>query len=121
MLMLIMRVLTIMMQRDAVKLLKRIRRLGARRREPAVQRHTLDPPFCPGHGPGPANVDALALLDVAEIDRVDAPALVRDDGRLHVPDQCPLRRAEEGVRLDVGRAGAGAEAAVFVFDEEFAD
>ena len=29
--------------------------------------------------------------------------------------------AEEGVELDVGGAGAGAESAEFVFDEEFAD
>jgi hypothetical protein len=46
---------------------------------------------------------------------------VRHDRRLHVPDQRPLRRAEEGVRLDVGRAGPRAEASVFVLDEEFAD
>lgn len=36
-------------------------------------------------------------------------------------DQGPLGGAEEGVRLDVGGAGAGAEAAVLVFDEELAD
>lgn len=38
-----------------------------------------------------------------------------------MPDQRPLRRPEEGVRLDVGGARASAEAPVLVFDEELAD
>ena len=33
----------------------------------------------------------------------------------------PLRGAEEGVGFHIGGAGAGADAAEFVFDEEFAD
>lgn len=38
-----------------------------------------------------------------------------------MPDQRPLRRAEEGVRLDVRGAGARAQTAVLVFDEQLAD
>lgn len=38
-----------------------------------------------------------------------------------MPDQSPLRGAEEGMGLDVRGAGAGAQAAVLVFDEELAD
>jgi len=47
--------------------------------------------------------------------------LVRDDGGLAVAEEGPGGGAEEGVGFDVGGAGAGAEAAEFVFDEEFAD
>ena len=36
-------------------------------------------------------------------------------------EEGPGGGAEEGVGFDVGGAGAGAEAAEFVFDEEFAD
>ena len=36
-------------------------------------------------------------------------------------EEGPLGGAEEGVGFDVRGAGAGADAALFVFDEEFAD
>ena len=36
-------------------------------------------------------------------------------------EESPLSRAEEWVGFHVGRAGAGTDAAEFVFDEEFAD
>lgn len=36
-------------------------------------------------------------------------------------EEGPLGRAEEWVGFHVGRAGAGTDAANFVFDEEFAD
>jgi hypothetical protein len=106
-----------MQQRDRVKLLKRVRRLVAGRSLAVLEpRAAFRLPR-----PRPANVDALALLDVAEVDRVDPPPLVRDDGRLHVADQRPLRGAEEGVTLDVGGARARAKAPVFVLDEELTD
>lgn len=38
-----------------------------------------------------------------------------------MPQQGPLRAAEEWVRFDVRGAGARADAAELVFDEEFAD
>lgn len=67
-------------------------------------------------------VDArLRFFDVAEVDGVDGAAGVRDHGRFHVAQQSPLRVAEEGVGFHIGGAGAGADAAEFVFDEEFAD
>lgn len=36
-------------------------------------------------------------------------------------DQSPLGRSEKGVHLDVGSASPGAQAAVLVFDKQFAD
>ena len=66
-------------------------------------------------------IDAPALFDVSEVDGIEGAALMRDHGRFHVAEQGPLGGAEEGVGFDVGGAGAGADAAEFVFDEEFAD
>lgn len=124
-----------MMQRHTVELLKRIRQLPSRRRQSRIQRH---PPQLPVQRPfarpdperarrarPPSSfavpVDTAALLDVAEIDRVDGAPLVGDHGRFHVAQERPLRVAEERVGFDVRGAGAGADAAEFVFDEEFAD
>ena len=63
----------------------------------------------------------MALLDVAEVDRVDTTALVRNHWRLAMPQQRPLCRTEEWVSLDVRGTGAGAESAQFILDQEFPD
>ena len=63
----------------------------------------------------------LRFLDIAEVDRVDGAAGVRDHGGFHVAQEGPLRGAEEGVGFHIRGAGAGADAAEFVFDEEFAN
>lgn len=94
-------IISIMMQRDTVELLERINDFPTRRCQATIQRYAL-------HGPGVANVHALALLHVAEVDGINAAALVGDDRRLHVANQCPLSRAEEGVHFDVRSACAGA-------------
>lgn len=110
-------IITIVQQRDAVELLEGIGRLGAGRAAGARTIVALG-----RHGPRVGDVDALGLLDVAEVDGVDAVAtLVRDDGRLHVADQRPLGRPEEGMVFDVGGARARAETAILVFDEELPD
>ena len=110
-------IIAIVQERDAVKLLEGVGRLGPGRATSARPVVALG-----RHGPRVGDVDALGLLDVAEVDGVDAvAALVRDDGRFHVADQRPLGRAEEGMVLDVGGAGARAETAVLVFDEELPD
>lgn len=122
-----MMVLPVVMQRDTVELLKRIRNFRPRSGQATVERHALDVAHgtpaaaVPVRRSGTANVDARALFDVAEVDRVRGAALVRDHRRLHVSQQSPLRGAEESMVLDVGRAGAGAQTATFVFDEELAD
>ena len=123
-----------MMQGNTIKLLKRID-LGTttfphRCREAAIQRDALDA-LEPAqqaaarrvlHLGRHAQIDALRLLHVAEVDRVEpGAALVRDHGRLRVSQEGPGGGAEEGVGFDVGGAGAGAEPAELVFDEEFAD
>lgn len=124
-----------MMQRHTIELLKRIRQLPSRRRQARIQGH---PPQLPVQRPlarpdlerarraRPSSsfavpVDTAALLDVAEIDRVDGAPLVGDHGRFHVAQERPLGVAEERVGFDVRGAGAGADAAEFVFDEQFAD
>jgi hypothetical protein len=121
-------IIAIMMQRNRIKLLKRIHnRLIPGRPQPAIQRHSTSAAAASclrlaGGGLLRGNVDAVALLNVAEVHRVDACAsLVWEDGRFGVPEERPLRCAEEGVRFYVGGASAGAQAAEFVFCEEFAD
>lgn len=59
------------------------------------------------HRPGSADINALALLDVPKIDRINSLALIRDNRWLHMANQSPLRCTEEGVSLNVGRTGAG--------------
>lgn len=119
------RIVAIMMQRDAVELLERVRDLAAGRREPGVERDALHlagahAEALVGAAAG-AEVDALGLLDVAEVEGVNAAALIGDDGGFGVAQQGPGGGAEEGVGFDVRGAGAGAETAELVFDEEFTD
>lgn len=89
-------IVPIMMQRDRIELLKRVGNLTARRRQPRVQRHTLHPtrrqiePLVLAQG-GPvgvaiAQIDGVRLFDVAEVDGVDAAALVGDDGGFGVAE-----------------------------------
>jgi hypothetical protein len=117
--------IAVMMQRHTVKLLKRIRNLPAWRLQARIKRHTLHlgrrnlPSLILARrhrAVRVAQVYGLGFLDVAEVDRVDATALVGDDGGLGVPEESPGGVAEEGVGFYVGGAGAGAEAAEFVFD-----
>ena len=100
------------MQSDRIKLLKRIRNLPTRRIQPRIQRDTLHltsrqlptlilPRDGRGGGGGETQIDRRRLLDVTEIDRVDAPALVGDDGGLLVAEKGPRGVAEEGVGFDV--------------------
>lgn len=107
------RVFAVMMQRHAVEVLERVRYFNARRREAGIERDAL--------GLGGAEVDAVAVAHVPEVDRVGAAALVRDDRRLGVPEQGPLGLSEERVGLDVGGAGPGPEPLQLVLDEELAD
>lgn len=139
----------LMMQRNTIKLLERIRELAARRSQTTIKRHALhlvtrqlpalilrlpvfatDLTLAPRAagvtlalicGRGAAEIDRVRFLDVAEVHRVDAAALVGHDGGFGVAEQGPGGLAEEGVRFDVGGAGAGAKAAELVLDEQFAD
>lgn len=99
-LLLMMMLLPIMMQRNTVKLLKRIRNLRPGGRQAGVQGDALDVSRTG------ADIHARALLDVTEIDGVRSTALMRDHGRLHVSEESPLGGAKEGVRFHVGGAGA---------------
>lgn len=103
-------VVAVMMERYAVKLLERIRSLATGSRKAAVERNAL-------HGSRSTDVHTFALLDVAEVDGVEGTPLIWYDWRLHVSDQCPLSRPEEGVNLDVRGSCTGTQSAVFVFDE----
>lgn len=73
------------------------------------------------HRPGSADINALALLDVPEIDRVNSMTLVRDNRWLHMANQGPLGCTEEGVGLDVRCAGAGTESSILVLDQKLPD
>lgn len=63
----------------------------------------------------------MTFLHIAEVDRVDASALVGDDRWFRMSEQSPGCLPEERMRLDVGSACARSESAQFVLDEEFAD
>lgn len=106
-------VVSVMVERDAVELLKRIDEFVARRCEPRVERHALDPRR--------ADVDALALLDVSEVRRLEPASLVRDDRGLHVSQQGPLGRAEERMAFDVRCACTRPESTALVLDQKFSD
>ena len=150
MLLLLMSILPIMVQRHAIELLKRIRQhyvpirtnLPARRPQPAIQRHAREvrragrrknarrPDTTATAVAAPAEVRAArALLDGPEVDgrgvvAAGSAAAVgppRDHGRGGVAQQRPLGRSEEGVAFDVSGAGARAEAAAFVLEQELAD
>jgi hypothetical protein len=106
----------IMVQRDRVEVLEWVRHIASRCGKTTIQWNTLE-----RHGSGATDVDTLALLDISKVDRVDSTlALIGDDGRLHVSNQGPLRRAEEGMRLDVRCASASAQPSVLVLDEQLA-
>lgn len=94
-------VVPIVMQGDAVELEERILDLVAGGGQSTVEGDPL-------HGPGPANVHAVALLDVAEVGRLVALGRMRHNRGFHVADEGPLRRAEERVGLDVRCSGASA-------------
>lgn len=111
------------MQRYAVKFFERIRKLSSRSGEAGVQWDALH--LTGAHGVtlvriGAAKVDGMRFLDVTEIDGVDAAALVRDDGRLRMPQKSPRSASEERVGFDVRCTRTGAEPAELVFDEQLA-
>lgn len=98
--------IAIMMQRNAIELLKRIRDFPARRIKPTVERYALHltrgyaPPFILARDRR-AEIDGMRFLDVAEVDGVDAAALVGDDGRFLVTEESPGGGAEKGLGFDV--------------------
>ena len=86
-------VVAVVVQRDAVELLERIGNLAHGSRKARVQGHALDL--------GRPNVHTLALLDIPEVGCLDSVALVRNDRRLRVTQQRPLCGAEERRGFDV--------------------
>jgi hypothetical protein len=129
-------IIALMMQCNTIKLLKGVRDFAAGGFEVGIQGDALHvargdaQAFVHEDGGSVAFAEAVAkvhaglvfaFFDVAEVDRVDAAAGVGDDWGFHVPEQGPRGWFEEGVGFDVAGAGAGAEAAELVFDEEFAD
>lgn len=98
-----MRLIPIMMQRNTIELLKRIRNLTPRRRQATIQRHALHLARrdCETLVLALSKIHTVALLHVSKVDCVNATALVGDDGRLGVAEQSPRGGAEEGVCFDV--------------------
>jgi hypothetical protein len=85
--------IALMMQRNRIELLKRIRNLTPRRIQARIQGHALHlrrrhlPALILAHNNIPvAEVDGLRFLDIPEINRVDAAALVGNYGRFGVPE-----------------------------------
>lgn len=96
-------VVTIMMQGDTVELFEWIEYLASRCGEPRIKGHTLHfaradtETLVDSSTALRAQIDAVALLDVTKVDRVDAAALIRDDWWLGMAQECPRRCPEEGV------------------------
>lgn len=103
-----------MVQGNAVELLKGIRDFASRGCR--IHGNTLHLDVL-----GPADIDAPAFLDIAEVHRVRAPALVGDHGRFHVANERPLRLSEERMGLHIGSTGARSQTLRFVLDQEFPD
>lgn len=98
--------IAIMMQCNAIELLKRICNFPARRVESTVERYTLH--FARGYTPPfvlarhrRAEIDGMGFLNVAEVDGVDAATLVGNDGWFLVTEESPRGGAEEGMGFDV--------------------
>lgn len=87
----VMRLVALMMQRDTVELLEGIRDFATGSRKAGVQRDALH--LAGAHAEAlvraAAEIDALRFLDVAEVQSVDAAALVGDDGRFGVAEEGP--------------------------------
>ncbi len=103
-------IITIVVQGHAVKLEEWIGHLVSGCGEATVQGHSR-------HLSRSTNVDTFALLDVSEVDGVDASASMRDNGRLHMANEGPLCGAEERVYLDIGSSGSSAESSILVLDQ----
>lgn len=106
-------IVPVVMQRDAVEFAKRVAHFISWSRQPAVQWHALDSRS--------ADIHTFALLDIPEVDRVDALGGVGYNGGFHVTDQSPLRGAEEGMRLDVRSTCSSSEPAVLVLDQKLSN
>lgn len=105
-LLLVMCLVSIMMQRHTVELFERIGDLSARCGESRVQRHTFH--LARAHaeafvcaGAVAANVETVRLFDVAEVESIDAAALIGNNRRLGVAKESPRGAAEEWVVLHV--------------------
>ncbi len=97
MLVLVLMLVPIVVQSDAIEFLEWIDELAGGSGKATVERNAFWKP----NTARTTNVDALALLDVSKIDSVDATSLVWDHRGLHVADQSPLCRPEEGVAFDI--------------------
>lgn len=84
-------VIAVVMQCDTVEFFERVRDLATGSSQPRIQRHAL-------HladrdvtrvldwrgGPVPTKIHRMALLDISEVDGINAPTLIWYDGRLRV-------------------------------------
>ena len=109
-------VVAVMMQGDAVELEEGVRDFVARGRQSTIQRNSLQVLRSRA-----ADIYTFTLLDVAEVEGVDATSLMRDNGGLHVPNESPLSRSEERVGLDIGGPCPGSKSPVLIFDQELPD
>lgn len=91
-------IIAIMVQRDAVELEEGVCYLVSGSRKATVQRHAL-------HRSRSADINAFTLLNVTEVGCFVASQRMRDDRRLHMANKGPLSATEEWVCLDVRCSG----------------
>lgn len=110
-------VISLVVKRNAVELLKRIIQFAIGGCKARVHRDTLH-----FGSVSAANINTGALLDIAEVHRVrTGTALVRDHGWLHMANKSPLGRPEEGMCLDIRCTGTSSKALGLVLDQQLAD
>ena len=109
---LMMVVITLVVQGNAVELKERIRCFVTRRGEPAIERYTRHI-----HLLGTANVYAFAFLDVPKVDSINTATGMGHDGWFHMSDQGPLCSSEECVNFNIGCASSGTESSVLIFNQ----
>lgn len=120
-------VIAFVMQRNTVELLERIRNLASRSLQSRIQRNAFHlacnnpKPLVRSPGMVSTHIDTVAFFHIAEVDSIDASALIRNDWWFRVSEEGPRGLPEEGVSLDVRGTCAGSKPAKFVLDEKFAD
>jgi hypothetical protein len=109
-------VVTIVVKGDAVEFLEWIRNFSTWGSEPRIQWNT--PNLAGG---GVSDINTATFLHIAEVYCINATALMRDHGRLHMTDQSPRGLSEERVGFHVRRSGTRPETSCLILDEQFAN
>jgi hypothetical protein len=91
------RIVIVVVKRYAVELQKGICKLASWCCHARIQRHAFEM----AGWTGASNVHTATVFYCSEIHSVESPTLMRYHGRLHVSEESPCDRSEEGMVLDI--------------------